>query len=56
MNCKNCKNGKYDKNTGTVVCKEHKRTLLYNRADNCYKYEDNANVKRAKERGTYREE
>lgn len=56
MKCKNCNKGKYDKHTDTVTCRVLNRTLLSNRADSCSSYEDNANVRRAKERGTYREE
>ena len=56
MKCKNCKNGKYDKHTDTVTCRALNKTLLFDRANNCSDYEDNANVRRAKERGTYREE
>ena len=52
MNCKNCKYGKYDKRTDTVMCRVLNKTLLFNRADDCYRYEDNAKVRRAKERGS----
>ena len=50
MQCKNCKNGKHHKNTDTVQCKE----LFFNRADSCEHYEDNAVVKKLKEKGKYR--
>lgn len=50
MTCKNCKHGKYNKATDTVVCRLIDRTLLTDRADNCDDYEFMNEVKRYQER------
>ena len=50
MTCKECKFGKHNKKTDTVVCRLHERTLIVDRSYNCDDYELKTEIKRYEER------
>lgn len=49
MNCKDCKNGKYDKRTDTTFCRSLDRTLIVDRAYKCDDYELKTEIKKYRE-------
>ena len=50
MECRNCKNGRYDKRTDTIYCRLLDRTLLLDRANGCKEYELRTEIKRFQEK------